>query len=225
MSLKQYYSSKGLYLEEHKEYFSQKQMKKDVDFLIDVLKLKKTDRILDVACGNGRHTIELKKRGYNIEGLDFSDYLLEVAEKQVEQENLKINFYKQDIHKISLRKKYNKIFLFFSEFGMFDADKVLKNITKIMEEGGLFFLDCDNVFRLLRYLNDYPDSPFKFNFIKMELEAKKKNGNKRTRYYVFPELKKLFIDNKLSVFSVYGNYDKDKLSISSKRIIIIGKKR
>ena len=104
MNPKQYYSSKGHYLKEHKKYFSRRQLEKDVDFLIDALKLKKTDRILDLACGHGRHTIELKKRGLNIEGLDFSSHLLKIAEEQAKQENLKINFYKQDIHKINLQK-------------------------------------------------------------------------------------------------------------------------
>ncbi len=223
MSLKQYYGSKGFYLEEHKEYFSLKQLKKDVDFIIEVLKLKKMDKILDIACGNGRHTIELKKRGFDIEGLDFSDYLIKIAKKQAKQENLEINFYKQDIHKI-IRKKYNKIFLFFSEFGLFDANKVLKNIARILENKGLFLLDCDNVFRLIKRLRENQDSPYKFDFIKMELKAKK-NGNKRVKYYTFPELKKIFSKNKLFIISVYGNYDKEELNINSSRIIIVAKKK
>ncbi len=225
MSLKQYYGPKGSYLEEHKEYFSLEQLKKDVDFLIKTLKLKKKDRILDIACGNGRHAIDLKKRGYNVDGLDFSSYLIGVAKKEALKENLEMNFYTQDIHKINLEKKYNKIFLFFSEFGVFDADKALKNITKIMEKNGLFFLDCDNTFRVINYLKENPKAPYKFDFIKMELMAGGEHGNKGVRYYTFPELKKMFNDNDLLVSSVYGNYDMEKLNINSRRMIIIGKKK
>lgn len=225
MSLKQYYGSKGSYLEEHKEYFSLEQLKKDVDFLIKALKLEKKDKILDIACGNGRHSIELKKRGYNVDGLDFSSYLIGIAQKQAKKEGLKMNFYKQDIQKINLKKKYNKIFLFFSEFGVFNADKVLKNITKIMEKGGLFFLDCDNIFKVIGYLKENPKAPYKFDFTKMELIAGGEHNNKGIRYYIFPELKKMFNDNNLFVSSVYGNYDMEKLNINSQRIIIIGKKK
>ena len=95
MDLKKYYGSKGSYLKEHISYFSEEQLKKDVDFLVDVLSLKKKDKILDLACGHGRHTIELKRRGFDIDGLDFSSYLLKTAEDYARQENLQIKFYKQ----------------------------------------------------------------------------------------------------------------------------------
>ena len=45
MNPKQYYNSNGHYLKEHKKNFSSQQLEKDVDFLIDALKLKKTDGI------------------------------------------------------------------------------------------------------------------------------------------------------------------------------------
>lgn len=223
MNPEQYYSSKGHYLKEHKKYFSHQQLKKDVDFLVNALKLKKTDRILDLACGHGRHTIELKKRGFDIEGLDFSSHLLKIAREQAKQENLRINFYKQDIHKIDLKEKYDKIFLFFSEFGLFDAEKVLKNTAKILKSGGSFLLDCDNVFRVVKYLTKHLRAPYEFDFVKMELKEKKRSNGKGVRYYTFPELEKMFDNNKLRVFSVYGNYKKEELNINSRRMIIVGK--
>ena len=203
MDFKKYYSAKGDYLKEHKNYFSKKQLQKDVNFIIDVLNLDKKDKILDLACGHGRHTIELKKHS--------------------KQEGLQINFYKQDIKKINLKTKYNKAFLFFSEFGLFDVEKVLKNVTKILKTNGLFLLDCDNVFRLIQYLIKHPRALYQFDFINMELKEKQKNS-KGVRYYVVPELRKLFNDHKLKVISIYGNYKKQKLNIGSKRIILIGKK-
>lgn len=223
MDRKKYYSSRGRYLEEHKNYFSQKQLQKDVGFLIDVLNLKKKDKILDLACGHGRHILELKKRGYNIEGLDFSSYLLKIARNTAQRANLQIKFYKQDIHNINLKIKYDKIFLFFSEFGLFDADKVLKNISKVLKTNGLFLLDCDNVFRLIQYLIKHHNTPYKFDFTNMELREKQKNSQ-GVRYYIVPELKTLFQNNGLKIISIYGNYAKESLNINSKRIVLVGKK-
>lgn len=224
MNLRQYYGSKGSYLEDHKEYFSAEQLKKDVDFLIKSLKLKKSDKILDVACGNGRHTIEFKKRGYDVDGLDSSRHLINIAKKGAKQENLQINFYIQDIHKIDPKKKYNRIFLFFSDLRMLDIDEVLKNISKILEKKGLFLLDCDNVFRVISYLKDNPKAPYKFDCIKMELTRDGDPCNAGVNYYTFPEFKRKFSDNKLFISSVFGNYSMDKLNINSSRIIIVGKK-
>lgn len=223
MNLKKYYSSQGKYLKEHKNYFSEKQLKKDVNFLIDALSLEKKDKILDLACGHGRHTIELKKRGFDIDGLDFSGHLLNIAEEKSKQERLQINFYNQDIHNINLKVKYDKIFLFFSEFGLFDANKVLKNVSKILKLNGLFLLDCDNVFRLIQYLIKHPKAPYNFDFNNMELKEKQKNSPK-IRYYVVPELKNLFQTDGFKVITTYGDYQKNSLDIDSKRIVLVGKK-
>jgi len=223
MDHKKYYSSQGNYLKEHKKYFSKKQLQQDVGFLINVLSLNKKDKILDLACGHGRHVIELKKRQFDIEGLDFSSHLLKIAKKDAKRENLQINFYRQDINNLKLKTKYDKIFLFFSEFGLFNAHKVLKNVAKILKPGGLFLLDCDNVFRLIQYLIKHPKAPYEFDFVNMKLKEKRKNS-KGVKYYTVPELEKLFKNNKLKITSIYGNYLKDSLDINSKRIIIIGKK-
>lgn len=224
MTLKNYYSAKGKYLEEHKEYFSREQLDTEVDFLIKTLRLTKKDEILDLACGNGRHVIELKKRGYDIEGLDFSSYLIKIAEKHAKTEQLQIKFYKQDIHKISIGKQYDKVFLFFSEFGLFDADIALNNISKVVKKDGLFLLDSDNTFRLIFYLEKHPDAPFDFDVLKMELTAKEKNGKEKVRFYTFPELKKKITDAGFSISKVYGNYQREKLDINSNRMIVVGKK-
>ncbi|MBI2099305.1 class I SAM-dependent methyltransferase [Candidatus Uhrbacteria bacterium] len=222
--LKKYYGSKGRYLKEHEDYFSESQLKKDIDFIIDVLKLNKKDKILDLACGHGRHTLELKKRGFDIDGLDLSEHLLRVAKENARRNILKINFYQQDIHNIKLRGKYDKVFLFFSEFGLFDAKKVLKNVRNLLKKGGTFLLDSDNVFRLLQYLIKHPKTPYEFDFIKMELKSKQRKSHSGVRYYTFPELKVIFQSAGLKIVSVYGNYEKEKLSIDSKRIIAIVKR-
>ena len=224
MDLKEYYGSNGNYLTEHQEYFSKQQLQADISFLVDVLELSKKDKILDLACGHGRHTIELAKRGFDVDGLDFSNTLLQLARKEAEQEKLAINFYEQDIHKIDLETKYEKMFLFFSEFGLFDANKVLCGIVKVLKKDGLFLLDCDNVFRLIQYLLKHPDSPYKFDFVKMELKEKDKFGQ-GVKYYIISELEQLFNNHGLKIRSIYGNYLKDDLDIYSKRIILVGQKQ
>jgi len=223
MSIKKYYEKKGDYLEEHKDYFTKQQLIKDISFITSGLHLKKQDKILDLACGHGRHTIALKKKGYDIDGLDFSQHLLNIAQETVEQEGLKIKFYKQDIHKIKLNKKYDKIILFFSEFGLFNSDVVLKNVKRTLTKNGSFLLDCDNVFRLVKYLTQNPRAPYKFDFVNMTLNEKKSNAQS-ILYYTPKDLIKLFEKHGFKIENIFGDYQKNKLSPNSKRIIIIGRK-
>ncbi|MEI6242679.1 MAG: methyltransferase domain-containing protein, partial [Chlamydiota bacterium] len=59
---------------------------KDTDFLLQVTQISPTDRILDLCCGQGRHSIELAKRGFQyITGIDRSRYLIRVARKRAQQ--------------------------------------------------------------------------------------------------------------------------------------------
>ena len=223
MNYKRYYSSRGNYLKEHSHYFSKKRTNEDLEFIINVLKLKKKDKILDLACGHGRHTIGLARRGFNVDGLDFSGYLLRLAKKEARRNNLKVDFYQQDIHGIRLKPKYEKIFLFFADFGLFDAEKVFRNVTKILRKNGLFLLDCDNVFRLVKHLTVHHHSPYVFDFMKMELREKNQKGQ-GIKYYTFPELVRLLSQFGFRVVSVFGSYKKEPLSIDSKRMIIIARK-
>ena len=223
MNLKKYYNSKK-YLKEHHKYFSEKQLQKDVDFLVNALNLKKGDKILDLCCGHGRHTIELKKRGFSIDGLDFSKYLLRIAKTNAKRENLKINFYQQDIHSINIENKYDKIFLFFSEFGLFDPDIVLSNVVKLLKNQGIFLLDFDNVFRLVQKLAKSQKSDYEFDVMNMELKEK---GNKKrwgVRYYTFSELKLLLNKAGLKIDKAFGDYNGSSLTIASRRMIVRTKK-
>lgn len=224
MNLKQYYGSRGTYLKEHKDYFSESQTKSDVNFIIKALKLNKKDRILDLACGHGRHIIELKRRGLNVEGLDNSAYLLDQAKKEAKKRGLSINLYLQDIHRLKLPCQYDKIFLFFSEFGALQVEKVLQRVTKTLKKGGLFLLDTDNIFRLVSYLAKHPRSPYSFAFTNLTLKEKNKAGP-IIKYYVFPEIKKMLMSHRLWPVAVYGNYKGEKLTINSKRVIIVARKK
>ena len=55
--------------------------KRQVDFLIEKLELKGTERILDLACGFGRHSLELARRGYDVTGVDITPEYIEYATK------------------------------------------------------------------------------------------------------------------------------------------------
>ena len=66
------------------EYMSQwyvQHWKEEVDFIVDELDLKSGDRVLDVGCGAGRHSVELARRGCQVTGIDISTGMLDEARK------------------------------------------------------------------------------------------------------------------------------------------------
>ncbi len=218
-----YYAAGGEFLKEHRKYFTPARLRKEADFIISVLKLKKKDRVLDLACGNGRHTIELNRRGFQADGLDRSDYLLGIAKKETEEKGLKINFYRQNINRMKLKQKYDKAMLFFSDFGILDADKTLKNIGRVLKKNGLFLLDYAGAFAALSYLTKHPKDPFVFDFDKMELQDKK--ANVWARYYTFAEVSNLLVKNGFRVVKAFGDYEKEKLNFRSRRVIIVARRK
>lgn len=221
---REYYGESGKYLQEHKDFLTASKTKTDCDFIVKVLNLKKSDKIIDLACGDGRITVELAKRGFNIEGLDFSQSLLRIARKKAEENNVSINFYYQDLDNLSLKHKYNKAFIFFSHFGILDPEKVFKNINQILERKGKFLLDCDNLFRLVTFLLRTKNRKrYSFDPIELKLYDNEQNYAPE-RYYFYLEIAEMMLKNGIRPIKNYGDYEGGEYSISSPRMIIIGEK-
>jgi len=221
--MKEYYGPRGQYLKEHKAYFTKARTKKEASFLIDVLQLKKSEAIIDFACGNGRHIIELQKRFYNVDGLDGSSHLLAVAKREAERQNMNITFYKQKLENIHLKRKYDKAYLFFSDFGILNASKTLTSISRTLKKGGLFLLDMDSIFRLLTKLQSAKNKRYYFDAEKMILKERD-NKQLKVRYYTPTEIHSLLEESGFKVKIFYGGDDKSKLSIKSKRIVVVAMK-
>ena len=56
----------------------------DVDFLEKTFDVKPGARLLDVPCGNGRHSIELARRGYRVTGIDLSEEFLAAGRAELD---------------------------------------------------------------------------------------------------------------------------------------------
>lgn len=70
------------------------------DFIEKALELKGSERILDLACGYGRHSLELARRGYEVVGVDITSEFIEDAKTSAEKENLNATFVCSDIRDI-----------------------------------------------------------------------------------------------------------------------------
>jgi len=121
--------------------------------LLGFLKLKKGKKILDLACGRGRHSVYLNSLGYKVKGVDLSKNSIQYA-KQFEKKGLKFSVHDM---RLPFKNKYHAIFNLFTSFGYFNDDKtnikVLKNIKKGLKKNGVAVIDFMNIETVTKNLN------------------------------------------------------------------------
>ena len=107
-------------------------------------KNNKNLEILDLGCGGGLVCEPLAKLGFNVTGIDFIENNIKVAKLHASKNNLKINYYTQDIDSLSLKKKYDLIILFEILEHIDNWDKTLLKIKKFLKKDGLIILSTIN---------------------------------------------------------------------------------
>jgi ubiquinone/menaquinone biosynthesis C-methylase UbiE len=130
-----------------------------VDFVVEQLGLTPGARVLDVACGHGRHSLELARRGFRVTGVDLSSRSLELAREAAERESLDVEFVRRDARELDFDAEFDAaINLYSSVIGYFqdDADnqEVLNRVARALVPGGRFLIDTVNGFALGRRYQD-----------------------------------------------------------------------
>lgn len=126
-----------------------------VDFVVERLELEPGARVLDVACGHGRHSLELARRGFRVTGVDLSPRSLEFAREAAQRESLDVEFVQRDARELDFDAEFDAaINLFTSVIGYFvdDADNqaVVDRVARALVPGGSFLVDTINGFALGR---------------------------------------------------------------------------
>lgn len=119
----------------------------EVDMLLAATGLEPTDRVLDLCCGQGRHSLELARRGFqSVIGVDRSRYLIRLARRRAKSQNLNIAFHEGDARKVRLpEQSVDSVMIMGNSFGYFerreDDQQVLNRVKHVLRPGGIFFLD------------------------------------------------------------------------------------
>jgi SAM-dependent methyltransferase len=123
-----------------------------MDNLTNYLNLPEDAKILDLACGKGRHSVYLNKLGYDVTGADLSENSITEA-KQFENE--KLHFVVHDMRE-PFNQKFDAIFNLFTSFGYFEDDndnlRTLKAICESLTEYGFGVIDFMNVDYVIKNL-------------------------------------------------------------------------
>lgn len=106
-------------------------------------------RVLDLACGTGRHCFELEAMGYQVEGSDISAAMIQQAQLTAVERGGAANFYNYSFQNADrIAKKYDAVISMFSAICYLtthqDLLTTLDNINGLLEPGGLFVFDYWN---------------------------------------------------------------------------------
>ncbi|MEM2479082.1 MAG: class I SAM-dependent methyltransferase [Candidatus Pacearchaeota archaeon] len=125
--------------------------RKDKALLKYIIKfLKKSDKVLDLACGYGRITIPLAKKGYRIEGLDISPNLIKEAKKRAKKLRLKLKFKIADMRALPYKdNSFDKILCLWSSFNHLltfkDQLRAINEIYRVLREKGVCIIELPNL--------------------------------------------------------------------------------
>ncbi|MCK4225395.1 methyltransferase domain-containing protein, partial [candidate division WOR-3 bacterium] len=126
--------------------------KEVVSHIIHTLNLRRGNRILDLACGEGSKTLELARRGMNVVGVDIAKVLVDYGNKAAQKGNLPVKLTKGDMRDARFNEEFDACTVV-SSFGLFDDSgnlKVLQAVEKALKYGGKFYIDLLNPFTRIK---------------------------------------------------------------------------
>lgn len=114
-----------------------------------------SSKILDLACGKGRHSVFMAEKGYNVTGVDLSMQSIEYA-RQFEKPGLKFDVH--DMREVYRESEYDYIFNLFTSFGYFSSEsenqQAIDAMYKTLSNNGILVVDFMNTFKVAANLKE-----------------------------------------------------------------------
>ncbi len=209
--------------------------------IISNLSLNSNETVLDLGCGNGRHSISLSKHFKLVDGIDISSENITLAKKN-KIENLK--FFISDMRNFDTKTKYGYIFNLFTSFGYFkkneDNINVLKKCNNHLKKDGLLFIDFLNSEKIKITINGLKET---INFDGIEFNIHKKivdnyvvktieiidgdltfNFQEKVQLFKIEDFKEMLGISGFELLSSFGDYQMNPYDLNSNRLILCAKK-
>jgi len=181
----------------NKESYTQS-TRSEVDFIEGEINRDHSKRILDVGCGNGRHTLELARRGYEVVGIDLSEPMLAQGRRVAKAENLTVDLVQRDARELKYQEVFDVVIMLCEgAFSLMEEDEmdrlILANIYRALRSKGKLILTAPNAAFMLSQQSDVSFDPVtfreSFKLEKTRADRSKKMLDCTQRYYTCPELK------------------------------------
>lgn len=216
---------------------------REVDFLVEQLELSPGSTVLDLACGHGRHSVELARRGCRVTGLDFSAPSLALARRLASEADVEVEWREADMRELDAEGRFDAVVNLFTAFGYFEQEsddaRVLARVACALRPGGHFLLDTVNppaLFGRFQPLSweELADgtlfaeergydirrgrSTARWRFVRPGGERRELRHS--LRLYTYPELARLLTTAGLEVDGDWGAFDGSELTRETWRMIV-----
>jgi SAM-dependent methyltransferase len=199
-------------------------------------------KLLDLCCGEGRHSRWFAKKGLQVVGVDLSQTLLRIAESKP-MDN--IRYVHSDMRHIQFREEFDYVVNLFTSFGYFDKDEenelVIRNISNALKRGGIFLFDYLNPGYLKKNLIPFSREQrdgldimqyrkINENVVIKNIIVKDIKGERRyqekVKLYTKEKMADMFTKYGFNILYVFGDYDgRTYREAESPRMIFVSQKR
>jgi SAM-dependent methyltransferase len=122
----------------------------EVDRVENILQTRGDERVLDMACGSGRHSLELRRRGFEVVGTDISPDLIEIARRDATEAGLDVDFVHADLRQLDYEEAFDLVLnLNDGAVGYLESDeenrRTFEIISRALRPGGRNLVQLPNV--------------------------------------------------------------------------------
>lgn len=210
-----------------------------MDNLTHYLNLPEKAKVLDLACGKGRHSIYLNQLGYDVIGADLSENSIAEANKNA---NETLHFVVHDKRE-PFEEKFDAIFNLFTSFGYFESEednlKTLVAIKESLSEYGFAVIDFMNVYTVLEnlipeetkevdgiifHIKRYEANHFIIKEIDFEADGQTFHFEEKVKAYTLEDFQRMMNETGIYLLDTFGDYKLKKFhKNTSERLIMIFK--
>lgn len=215
----------------------------EVDVIWQLLDLRPGMKVLDLACGHGRITNRLAKRGCVMTGLDATDLFLQQARSKAAQSGVAVEYIKGDMRSLPWTEQFDCIVNWFTAYGYFSDNEnrqVLTEVHRALKPGGKFLLEHQNRDRVLKNFQsavviereeNYLIDRNRYNILTGCTENERivvREGKVRKlqffiRMFTYTELRDWLLQAGFQTVEGYGQTG-EELTLDSRRMILVAQK-
>lgn len=218
------------------------QAMRELEKLLTYIPHKPRQKVLDLCCGQGRHSRWLALHGFNVVGVDLSSVLLQEAIKNTL--NLPVQYMRADARRVPFYEEMDLVVNLFTSFGYFDEneenEQVLHAVSSSLKPGGYFLLDYLNPDFLTTNLEPFTQTFMKnmeilqyrslteqyvHKRISIKEDGTERSYEEKVKLYRLEQLVPMLERNHLHIQYVFGDYDASGfIASTSPRMVLICRK-